>query len=98
MALLIWFSRSAQRRADKPGRHAHGRLSSRSIAVCQASTALCAAQFAFYHLRKTMLRGDTAMLQKADRILTTHVGSLIRPAKLIEFWRSIEDGKPFDEA
>jgi 5-methyltetrahydropteroyltriglutamate--homocysteine methyltransferase len=38
------------------------------------------------------------MLQKADRILTTHVGSLIRPAKLIEFWRSIEDGKPFDEA
>src|ERR1700746_218399 len=34
----------------------------------------------------------------ADRILTTHVGSLIRPTKLIEFWRSIEDGKPYDEA
>lgn len=34
----------------------------------------------------------------ADRILTTHVGSLIRPPKLIEFWRSIEDGKPYDEA
>jgi len=33
-----------------------------------------------------------------DRILTTHVGSLIRPPKLIEFWRSIEDGKPYDEA
>ncbi|HEX4407193.1 MAG TPA: cobalamin-independent methionine synthase II family protein [Xanthobacteraceae bacterium] len=33
-----------------------------------------------------------------DRILTTHVGSLIRPAKLIEFWRLIEDGKPHDEA
>ena len=33
-----------------------------------------------------------------DRILTTHVGSLIRPAKLIEFWRLIEDGKPYDEA
>ena len=33
-----------------------------------------------------------------DRILTTHVGSLIRPAKLIEFWRAIEDGKPYDEA
>ena len=32
------------------------------------------------------------------RILTTHVGSLIRPPKLIEFWRSIEDGKPYDEA
>ena len=33
-----------------------------------------------------------------DRILTTHVGSLIRPPKLIEFWRQIEDGKPYDEA
>jgi len=33
-----------------------------------------------------------------DRILTTHVGSLIRPSQLIEFWRSIEDGKPYDEA
>jgi 5-methyltetrahydropteroyltriglutamate--homocysteine methyltransferase len=33
-----------------------------------------------------------------DRILTTHVGSLIRPAKLIEFWRAIEDGKPYDAA
>jgi hypothetical protein len=27
-----------------------------------------------------------------DRILFTHVGSLIRPPKLIEFWRLIEDG------
>ena len=33
-----------------------------------------------------------------DRIHTTHVGSLIRPPKLIEFWRAIEDGKPNDEA
>ncbi len=33
----------------------------------------------------------------ADRILTTHVGSLIRPPKLIEFWRAIEDGKSYDE-
>jgi 5-methyltetrahydropteroyltriglutamate--homocysteine methyltransferase len=38
------------------------------------------------------------MPHTADRILTTHVGSLIRPPKLIEFWRSIEDGKPHDEA
>jgi 5-methyltetrahydropteroyltriglutamate--homocysteine methyltransferase len=37
------------------------------------------------------------MPQNADRILTTHVGSLIRPPKLIEFWRAIEDGKPYDE-
>ena len=38
------------------------------------------------------------MPQNAERILTTHVGSLIRPPKLIEFWRSIEDGKPYNEA
>jgi 5-methyltetrahydropteroyltriglutamate--homocysteine methyltransferase len=38
------------------------------------------------------------MPQSADRILTTHVGSLIRPPKLIEFWRAIEDGKPYDQA
>ena len=38
------------------------------------------------------------MAQNTDRILTTHVGSLIRPPKLIEFWRLIEDGKPYDEA
>ena len=37
------------------------------------------------------------MPQNTDRILTTHVGSLIRPPKLIEFWRAIEDGKPYDE-
>ena len=32
-----------------------------------------------------------------DRILTTHVGSLIRPPKLIAFWQQIEAGKPYDE-
>jgi len=37
------------------------------------------------------------MPHNTDRILTTHVGSLIRPPKLIEFWRLIEDGKAFDE-
>jgi 5-methyltetrahydropteroyltriglutamate--homocysteine methyltransferase len=38
------------------------------------------------------------MPHSTDRILTTHVGSLIRPPKLIDFWRAIEDGKPYDEA
>ncbi len=41
---------------------------------------------------------EDAMPQNTERILTTHVGSLIRPQKLIEFWRAIEDGKPYDEA
>jgi 5-methyltetrahydropteroyltriglutamate--homocysteine methyltransferase len=38
------------------------------------------------------------MPHNTDRILTTHVGSLIRPPTLIEFWRAIEDGKPYDAA
>ena len=38
------------------------------------------------------------MPQYTDRIRTTHVGSLIRPAKLVEFWRAMEDGKAYDEA
>jgi len=38
------------------------------------------------------------MPENRDRILTTHVGSLIRPPALIEFWRAIEDGKPYDAA
>jgi hypothetical protein len=38
------------------------------------------------------------MPYSTDCVLTTHVGSLIRPPKLIEFLRLIEDGKPYDEA
>ena len=38
------------------------------------------------------------MPHNVDRILTTHVGSLIRPPNLIEFWHLIEDGKPYEEA
>jgi 5-methyltetrahydropteroyltriglutamate--homocysteine methyltransferase len=37
------------------------------------------------------------MPHNTDRILTTHVGSLIRPPKLIDFWRLIEEGKPYDQ-
>lgn len=32
-----------------------------------------------------------------DRILTTHVGSLVRPPKLVEFLRLIEAGQPTDK-
>jgi 5-methyltetrahydropteroyltriglutamate--homocysteine methyltransferase len=38
------------------------------------------------------------MATSPDRILATHVGSLIRPPKLVEFFRLIEDGRPYDEA
>jgi 5-methyltetrahydropteroyltriglutamate--homocysteine methyltransferase len=33
-----------------------------------------------------------------ERILATHVGSLVRPPKLVEFFRAIEDDKPYDTA
>jgi len=34
----------------------------------------------------------------ADRILTTHVGSLVRPRQLVEFLHKIEDRQPYDQA
>jgi 5-methyltetrahydropteroyltriglutamate--homocysteine methyltransferase len=36
------------------------------------------------------------MLAQPDRILVTHVGSLIRPLRLIEHLRKIEAGEPYD--
>ena len=36
------------------------------------------------------------MVAPPDRILTTHVGSLVRPPKLIEFMRKIEGNEPYD--
>src|SRR5262245_37108160 len=33
-----------------------------------------------------------------DRILTTHVGSLVRPPKLVEFLHKIEDRQPYERA
>jgi len=38
------------------------------------------------------------MKRSSDRILTTHVGSLIRPPALQEFLRLKQAGKPYDEA
>jgi 5-methyltetrahydropteroyltriglutamate--homocysteine methyltransferase len=38
------------------------------------------------------------MAGNADRILTTHVGSLVRPPQLVEFLHAIEDRKPYDQA
>ena len=37
------------------------------------------------------------MQRSTDRILATHVGSLIRPQPLQEFLRAKQAGKPFDE-
>lgn len=38
------------------------------------------------------------MQRSTDRILTTHVGSLIRPPALLEFLRARQQGKSYDEA
>jgi 5-methyltetrahydropteroyltriglutamate--homocysteine methyltransferase len=38
------------------------------------------------------------MKRSSERILTTHVGSLIRPQPLQEFLRAKQSGKPYDEA
>ncbi len=38
------------------------------------------------------------MKHSTDRILTSHVGSLIRPPELIEFLRAQQERKPIDEA
>jgi 5-methyltetrahydropteroyltriglutamate--homocysteine methyltransferase len=38
------------------------------------------------------------MKRSTERILTTHVGSLIRPAPLQEFLRAKQAGKPYDQA
>ena len=38
------------------------------------------------------------MKRSTDRILTTHVGSLIRPPELREFIRARQSGKPYDKA
>ena len=38
------------------------------------------------------------MASYQHRILTTHVGSLVRPAKLVTFLQEIEEGRPYDES
>ena len=38
------------------------------------------------------------MATSEDRILTTHVGSLVRPPQLVTFLKKIEDGQAYDKA
>src|SRR5215510_11535071 len=42
-------------------------------------------------------RHRARMKRSANRILTTHVGSLIRPQPLQEFLRAKQGGKPYDD-
>ena len=43
-------------------------------------------------------RGVPEMKHSTERILTTHVGSLPRPADLLEFLEAREEGRPVDQA
>ena len=36
------------------------------------------------------------LASQRNRILATHVGSLVRPPKLVQFLHAIEDGQPYD--
>src|SRR5689334_11987263 len=38
------------------------------------------------------------MPHSTDRILTTHVGSLVRPPRLVEFLHKVENGEAYDKA
>src|SRR5712664_777623 len=38
------------------------------------------------------------MAGNVNRIFTTHVGSLVRPPKLVEFLHKIEDRQPYEQA
>src|SRR5262245_39443770 len=42
-------------------------------------------------------RHSARMKRSTNRILTTHVGSLIRPQPLHEFLRARQGGKPYDD-
>lgn len=46
--------------------------------------------------RKGILEGPTPSDQ--NRILTTHVGSLVRPLKLVTFLEEVEEGRPYDKS
>jgi 5-methyltetrahydropteroyltriglutamate--homocysteine methyltransferase len=48
--------------------------------------------------RCTMRTKREENVTASDRIRTTHVGSLVRPPKLVEFLKKIEAGEPYDKA
>src|SRR6266702_2010909 len=49
-------------------------------------------------LRNSSMKGRKNMKRSTDRILTTHVGSLIRPQALQDIMRAKQGDKPYDRA
>src|SRR5262249_46080607 len=43
-------------------------------------------------------QGEGTMQRSASRILTTHVGSLVRPKEIVDLLEGKEDGRPFTDA
>src|SRR5689334_4040186 len=55
-----------------------------------------------YHVRHIgqtpLCQWRLEMKRSTDRILTTHTGSLLRPAEIVLAMRAKESGQPYDEA
>jgi 5-methyltetrahydropteroyltriglutamate--homocysteine methyltransferase len=62
------------------------------------SYAGCARRAVLYQCALGNKRREPSMKRSTDRILTTHVGSLIRPQALQDFLRLKQAGKPYDAA
>src|SRR5215468_490906 len=74
-----------------------GRLGRRNKCAWRASVFACRRAFLLSSRQYGASHG-AGMKRSADRILTTHVGSLIRPPALQDFLRAKQGGKPFDQA
>src|SRR5262249_7024280 len=48
--------------------------------------------------RRQAKTGGSKMASTANRVLTTHVGSLVRPPQLVAFLHKIEDREPYDRS
>src|SRR5580704_19712509 len=58
----------------------------------------CALRAVLYQCSSANECDEPSMKRSTDRILTTHVGSLIRPQALQDFLRLKQAGKPYDTA
>src|SRR5580704_12871830 len=54
--------------------------------------------FSIFLEARTLEESGGTMASDQHRILTTHVGSLVRPPKLIPFLQEIEGGRPYDQS
>src|SRR2546421_500988 len=83
------------------GRRAGGRVSQRSLSINRRGSGLATSwqsSIAAVFWQPTIASEEKKMKRSSKRVLTTHTGSLPRPADLIELMRARETGQPYDEA